>query len=154
MRWRIRKASAIFRATQANRGAEGKRRELAGSEFAADHIVADSSHHRHPRSAVAVFIDGMDAVHTAQPMPEEAPADVPPLAERKDWRMVPCSRCRAPLYFPASSADRSRIPYLFCRKCGGRTSLPTMRRRIFQIIGVLIFLAACAYVIFTFIKEG
>jgi hypothetical protein len=80
--------------------------------------------------------------------------NVPPPEERKAWREVACSRCRQPLFFPATHSRRNRTPFLFCRKCGARTAIPTLRRRLFQAVAILIFLAACVFIVLTFIKEG
>lgn len=81
-------------------------------------------------------------------------ADLPPPAERKAWREVACNRCRQPLYFPKESSRRTRTPFLFCRKCGGRTPVPTLRRRLFQVAAIVIFLAACAFVVFTILTQS
>jgi hypothetical protein len=98
----------------------------------------------------------MNAVQSTLPMPADSTpsADIPPPEERKSWRNVSCSRCRQPLFFPASHSSRNRTPFLFCRKCGARTAIPTLRRRLFQITAILIFLAACVFVVLTFIKEN
>lgn len=87
-------------------------------------------------------------------MTDHASVDVPPLSERKAWRMVACARCHEPLYFPSTRTGRQRTPFLFCRKCGARTPIPTWHRLFFQVVGVLIFIAACAFVILTLIKEA
>ncbi len=88
------------------------------------------------------------------PVDSTPSADIPPPEERKSWRNVACSRCRQPLYFPAGHSSRTGTPFLFCRKCGARTAIPTLQRRFFQIAAILIFLAACAFVVVTFIKES
>ena len=119
-------------------------------------VVAGLSPRRHALRMRRGLIDGMNAVQLTQPMPVDSQnsADVPPPAEQKSWRKVACSRCRQPLYFPAAHTGSSKTPFLFCRKCGARTAIPTLRRRVFQITAVIIFLAAVTFVVLTFLKEG
>lgn len=98
----------------------------------------------------------MNAVQLTRSMPADSlnSPDAPLPAERSPRREVGCNHCGQPLFFPAVRTESVRTPFLFCRKCGGRTPIPTLRRRIFQIAAVVIFLAACTFVILTLIKEG
>src|SRR5260221_8152909 len=98
----------------------------------------------------------MNAVRIDEPESARAGAAPPrkPASEvRKGHRMIRCSRCREPLFFPTGYSAQHRAPVLFCRKCGAQTKLPSKGRWFFRVLAVLIFLAATAFVIFTLLKE-
>lgn len=87
------------------------------------------------------------------PGANDGPPAKPEALQREGHILVPCRRCKGPLYFPTGYDAQHRAPVMFCRRCGAQTKLPSKNRWIYVAIGIVIFVAAWIVVIMTMMKE-
>jgi hypothetical protein len=98
----------------------------------------------------------MKDTSTEVPPVEDAPKgkkEAPEGGPREGYILVPCRRCKGPLYFPTGYEAQHRPPVMFCRKCGAQTKLPLKNKWIYVVIGIVIFVAAWIVVILTVMKD-